>query len=345
MQLKEFDFELPEELIAQQPAAQRDASRLMCLQRQTGRIECRQFVDLPEYFQAGDLLILNDTQVIPARLLGQKETGGKIEIFLVRRDMQVADAEEWLCLTKSSRAPRPGTKVLLGDQLRAEVLEEAEPPYRRVRFDCDGDFMQLVEQLGHLPLPPYIKREDGRDDRSRYQTVFASQKGAVAAPTAWLHFTEQTLDQLRTLEVDIHSVTLHVGLGTFLPVRVEDVTRHKMHTEVYHVPQTTADAVNRARSEGRRVVALGTTSARTLETAVNADGQLLSGWGESAIFIYPGYRFKLVDALVTNFHLPKSTLLMLVSAFAGREFVLAAYRKAVEERFRFFSYGDCMLIY
>jgi S-adenosylmethionine:tRNA ribosyltransferase-isomerase len=345
MQLNDFDFSLPEELIAQQPAARRDASRLMCLNRSTGQLTSREFNDLPEYFRAGDLLVLNDTQVIPARLLGQKETGGKIEIFLVRRDMQAHSSEDWFCLTKSSRAPRPGTSVRLAKDLTAEVLEEAEPPYRRVRFHCSGDFLQQVEEIGHLPLPPYIRREDELADRTRYQTVFAREKGAVAAPTAGLHFTDEMLDRLRSLGVEIKSVTLHVGLGTFLPVRVEDVTQHKMHTEVYKVPEETAAAVNRARSEGRRVFALGTTSARTLETAATEDRQLRAGQGESDIFIYPGYRFKLIDGLVTNFHLPKSTLLMLVSAFAGREFILSAYQQAVAERYRFFSYGDCMLIY
>lgn len=345
MQLNDFDFALPEELIAQQPAARRDASRLMCLERATRQLVCRQFADLPEYFRSGDVLVLNDTQVIPARLLGHKQTGGKIEIFLVRRDMQSSSAEEWFCLTKSSKSPRAGTEVQLGDGLKAEILAEADHPYRRVRFHCEGDFMQRVEKIGHLPLPPYIKREDGQEDRSRYQTVFAREKGAVAAPTAGLHFTDQMLNRLRELGVEIHSLTLHVGLGTFLPVRVEDVRQHKMHTELYNVPQATADAVNQARQQGRRVIALGTTSARTLETAVSEDGKLLAGPGESDIFIYPGHRFKLIDALITNFHLPKSTLLMLVSAFAGQEFILSAYQQAVEERFRFFSYGDCMLIY
>ncbi|WP_303721279.1 tRNA preQ1(34) S-adenosylmethionine ribosyltransferase-isomerase QueA [Malonomonas rubra] len=345
MQLNDFDFALPEELIAQQPAARRDTSRLMSLERETKRVSCGNFSDLPNFFCSGDLLVLNDTQVIPARLLGQKQTGGKVEIFLVRRDMQTEAAEEWFCLTKSSRAPKPGTLVELEAGLQGEILEEVESPYRRVRFHCDGNFMQLVEKIGHLPLPPYIKREDSQDDRSRYQTVFAREKGAVAAPTAGLHFTEEILQRLRNIGVEICSLTLHVGLGTFLPVRVEDVSQHKMHSEIYHVPQATADAVNRARREGRRIFALGTTSARTLETAVTKDGRLQAGRGESDIFIYPGYRFKLVDALITNFHLPKSTLLMLVSAFGGREFILSAYRRAVEERFRFFSYGDCMLIY
>ncbi|NOY13494.1 MAG: tRNA preQ1(34) S-adenosylmethionine ribosyltransferase-isomerase QueA [Deltaproteobacteria bacterium] len=344
MRLTDFDFLLPEELIAQQPAARRDASRLMCLERQSGQVDCRRFGDLPTYFRRGDVLVLNDTRVIPARLLGHKQTGGKVEIFLVRRDMQVTAAEEWFCLTKSSRPLRPGTEVQLSAGMHAEILEEAEAPYRRVRFYCTGDFMQQVEEVGHLPLPPYIKRDDSRADRARYQTVFAREKGAVAAPTAGLHFTEEMLQRLRDSGVEILSLTLHVGLGTFIPVRVEDIRRHKMHAELFSVPQATANRINLARKEGRRVFALGTTSARALETATTETGQLQAGSGESKIFIYPGYRFKSVDALITNFHLPKSTLLMLVSAFAGREFILSAYQQAVAERFRFFSYGDCMLI-
>ncbi len=344
MQLTDFDYELPEELIAQAPAAQRDASRLMYVDRSRQIVESRQFVDILDYFKAGDVLVVNDTRVIPARLLGHKLTGGKVEIFLVRRVVDCPDTEEWLCLTKSSRALRSGTVVRFSDEFSAEILEEAEAPYRRVRFHYGGDFMEQVEALGHLPLPPYIRREDGPEDRSRYQTVFAREKGAVAAPTAGLHFTTGILRRLEALGVTIVNLTLHVGLGTFLPVRVDDISQHKMHAELYSIPCATADTVNRARCEGRRVVALGTTSARALETAATADGQLLAGCGDSEIFIYPGYQFKIVDALVTNFHLPKSTLLMLVSAFAGRDFILSAYRQAVAERFRFFSYGDCMLI-
>ncbi len=343
MQLNDFDFTLPEELIAQQPAPQRAGSRLMCLERQSRSVSVRNFPDILEYFKPGDLLVVNDTRVIPARLLGHKESGGKVEILLVRR-VVTATQEDWLCMTRSSKALRPGTIVRLADEVSAEVLEEAEPPYRRVRFSCKGDFLERIEEIGHLPLPPYIKRPDEQEDRSRYQTVFARESGAVAAPTAGLHFTQEILQQLRDKGVQIHSLTLHVGLGTFLPVRVEDIREHRMHAELFSVPQQTADAVNLAKQQGRRVFALGTTSSRALETATTTDGILRAGSGESEIFIYPGYDFKLVDALITNFHLPKSTLLMLVSAFAGREFILAAYQRAVEERLRFFSYGDCMLI-
>lgn len=344
MQLIDFDYELPEELIAQAPALRRDASRLMYVDRCKRLIESRQFVDILDYFKSGDVLVVNDTQVIPARLLGRKLTGGKVEVFLVRRVVDSPDSEEWLCLTKSSKALRVGTVVTFSDNFSAEVLEQAEAPYRLVRFYCAGDFMEQVEALGHLPLPPYIKREDSPEDRSRYQTVFAREKGAVAAPTAGLHFTTEILRQLESLGVTIVNLTLHVGLGTFLPVRVDDIKQHKMHAELYSIPPETAAAVNLARQKGHRVFALGTTSARALETAAADNGELAAGCGDSEIFIYPGYQFKIVDALITNFHLPKSTLLMLVSAFAGRDFILSAYRQAVAERFRFFSYGDCMLI-
>ncbi len=345
MQLTDFDYVLPDELIAQTPAEQRDASRLLCLERHSGSIKSQHFADIVDYFKSGDILVLNDTKVIPARLLGQKSTGGKVEVLLVRKHHDAtADTDEWLCLTKSSKPLRVGTVVDFAPDFSAEILEEMANPYRLVRFHCDGDFMQQVETVGHLPLPPYIRREDCQNDKSRYQTVFAREAGAVAAPTAGLHFTDKILKQLTALGVEIVTLTLHVGLGTFLPVRVDDIRQHKMHAELFSIPTTTATAVNRARSEGRRIFALGTTSARALETATTTDGKLQAGSGDSEIFIYPGYQFKIVDALITNFHLPKSTLLMLVSAFAGRDFILSAYRQAVAERFRFFSYGDCMLI-
>ncbi|MCW8858690.1 MAG: tRNA preQ1(34) S-adenosylmethionine ribosyltransferase-isomerase QueA [Deltaproteobacteria bacterium] len=343
MLLEDYDFTLPEELIAQAPTTLRDASRLMCLNRHSGVVEARQFTDILEYFVPGDVLVVNDTKVIPARLLGTKKTGGKVEVFLVRRQKNQEGYEDWLCLTRSSRSLKNGTVVHFASDFQAEVLEVVDAPYRRVRFSCADDFMDMLELFGHLPLPPYIKREDNREDRSRYQTVFAREKGAVAAPTAGLHFTEDVLRNLTAIGVEIVNLTLHVGLGTFLPIRVEDVRQHKMHAESYSISAKTAAAINVARREGRRIFALGTTSARALETAAE-DGELKSGDGDSEIFIYPGYRFKIVDALVTNFHLPKSTLLMLVSAFAGRDFILSAYQRAVDERFRFFSYGDCMLI-
>ncbi len=343
MLLDEFDYDLPEELIAQFPAEQRDASRLMCLQRDTGFVSCRQFTDIPDYFKEGDVLVLNNTRVIPARLLGSKATGGKVEILLVRQAGGECTSD-WLCLTKSSKALKPGTRIVFSENFAAQILGEGEPPYRLVRFECSGDLFSELERIGHLPLPPYIKRDDNLQDQNRYQTVFAREKGAVAAPTAGLHFTDAILDQIRRRGVQICSLTLHVGLGTFLPVRVENVAEHKMHAEYYSIPTETADAVNMAHRNGGRVFALGTTSARAMETAATEDRQLHAGSGDSEIFIYPGYEFKVVDALVTNFHLPKSTLLMLVSALAGKDNIMAAYRRAVEERYRFFSYGDCMLI-
>jgi S-adenosylmethionine:tRNA ribosyltransferase-isomerase len=342
MHLDEFDFALPDELIAQYPSAVRDMSRLMVLNRRERQIDVSVFGDILDHFVPGDLLVLNDTRVIPARLLGEKESGGKIEVFLVRR--LASTDEDWACLTRCSKPPRPGSRLLLGGEIEATILPGGEAPYRHIRFSSQGDFTAALERVGRIPLPPYIRREDDLVDRERYQTVFAKANGAVAAPTAGLHFTERILDELRRREVDIRSLTLHVGLGTFLPVRTENILEHRMHSEAFFIPEATADAVNRAKREGRRVFALGTTTTRTLEYAVDADGRLQAGDGESDLFIYPGFRFRIVDGLITNFHLPKSTLLMLVSAFAGRDFILDAYNFAVRERFRFFSYGDCMLI-
>lgn len=342
MHLDDFDFELPEEQIAQFPSPVREASRLLVLDRGAGTTRSGRFPEITDCFAEGDLLVVNDTRVIPARLLGSKETGGRIEVFLVRRLAE--DEEVWACLTKCSKPPRPGTRLLLGEGVEGTVVPGGEPPYRHIRFSCQGDFMSAVERVGRIPLPPYIRRDDAPVDRERYQTVFAKSRGAVAAPTAGLHFTDAILDALRAKGVEICSVTLHVGLGTFLPVRVENVLEHRMHGERFHVPATTAAAVNRAKEEGRRVFALGTTTTRTLEYAVDGKGRLAAGEGSTDLFIYPGFRFQIVDALITNFHLPRSTLLMLVSAFAGRDFVLDAYRRAVREGFRFFSYGDCMLI-
>ncbi len=342
MQLEDFDYVLPEELIAQHPTGQRDASRLMRLDRQNRRIATGEFKDIAEAFEEGDLLVINDTRVRPARLLGQKESGGQVELLLLRREP--GEAEDWVCLGRSSRPLRVGTCLRFERGLQAEVIEVAEDLQRLVRFRTTDNFEALIEQIGHLPLPPYIRRADTQQDRERYQTIFARNVGAVAAPTAGLHFTDGVLQGLREKGVEIVPLTLHVGIGTFLPVRVENIRDHRMHAELYEVPAQTATRVNAAKAEGRRVIALGTTAARTLESAVSAEGHLLAGCGESEIFIYPGYEFRLVDGLVTNFHLPKSTLLMLVSALAGRDFVLEAYRLAIAERFRFFSYGDCMLI-
>jgi S-adenosylmethionine:tRNA ribosyltransferase-isomerase len=342
MRLEDFDYGLPPEQIAQYPLPGRDDSRLMILDRSNGSVATGAFPDITGFFRTGDLLVINDTRVIPARLLGAKESGGRIEVFLVRR--LAGEDESWACLTRCSKPPRPGSRLRLAGGIEGTVLAGGEAPYRHIRFACPGDFHSALEQAGRIPLPPYIRREDDATDRLRYQTVFASSRGAVAAPTAGLHFTAAILEKLRRLGVEIQPLTLHVGLGTFLPVRVDDVREHRMHGESYHVPEATAAAVNLAKAQGRRVFALGTTTTRTLEHAVDAAGRVVAGEGVSDLFIYPGFRFKIVDALITNFHLPRSTLLMLVSAFAGRDFTLTAYRQAVREGVRVFSYGDCMLI-
>ena len=342
MQLADFDYSLPEELIAQHPAMRRDSSRLMVLRRSCASICVDEFAHILDYFEPGDLLIANDTRVIPARLLGQKSTGGRVEVFLVRR--QPRGEEVWSCLLRSNKSLREGTLLQLEGGIEARLLPGGEAPYRLVSFEPQGQaFEEALEGAGRMPLPPYIRREVEVSDRERYQTVFASRKGAVAAPTAGLHFTDTILEALKAKGVEIRTLTLHVGLGTFLPVRVEDVAHHRMHEEHYHIPQETVDAVVRAKSGAKRVFALGTTTTRALEHAA-IDGHLRAGEGMSDLFIYPGFEFRVIDALITNFHLPKSTLLMLVSAFAGRDFALSAYRRAVQERFRFFSYGDCMLI-
>jgi S-adenosylmethionine:tRNA ribosyltransferase-isomerase len=342
MQVTDFDFELGEDLIAQHPAPRREGSRLMVVDRSSGSTTTGLFPEVVERFRSGDVLVLNDTRVIPARLLGHKETGGQVEILLVRR--LDGEEEDWLCMTRSSKPLRPGTRLFFGAGLSARVEAEAEEGRRRIRFADCNDFLKVLEQVGHMPLPPYIARPDRDMDRERYQTVFARAPGAVAAPTAGLHFTPEIIEQLRDRGVDVCSLTLHVGPGTFQPVRVEDVRLHRMHGEHYLVPEETALKVNQAKQDGRRVVALGTTSTRVLEFALDCQGRLESGPGVSDLFIYPGFQFRVVDALITNFHLPRSTLLMLVSAFAGRELILSAYHRAVAEKFRFFSYGDCMII-
>ncbi len=342
MRLDEYNFDLSPGLIAQHPAPAREDSRLMVLHRSEQTVYSRNFPEIADYFVPGDLLVINDTRVIPARLRGQKDTGGKIEVFLVRR--LPGEEEDWVCLTRCSKPPRPGCRLRLGEEIEGLVLAGGEPPHRLIRFTCADDFHRALERTGRIPLPPYIRREDGPLDRERYQTIFARVPGAVAAPTAGLHFTEAVLAGLGERGVEIRPLTLHVGLGTFLPVRVDDVRQHRMHGEIFDIPETTAAAVNRAKAEGRRVFAMGTTVTRTLEFAVDDDGRVLAGGGMTDLFIYPGFRFRVIDALITNFHLPCSTLLMLTAAFAGREFILQAYQRAVREGFRFFSYGDCMLI-
>lgn len=340
MNVKDYDYDLPEELIAQDPLEDRSSSRLMVLDRQTGDVEHRHFTDILEYLHPGDCLVINNTKVIPARLFGVKEdTQAKIEVLLLKRK----ENDIWETLVKPGKKAKPGTKLVFGDRLlTAEVVDVVEEGNRLIQFHYDGIFEEILDQLGQMPLPPYITHQ--LKDKNRYQTVYAKYDGSAAAPTAGLHFTKELLQKVKDMGVDIAEVTLHVGLGTFRPVKVENVLDHHMHSEFYMVSQEAADKINRAKESGHRVIAVGTTSTRTLEAAADENGRLheTSGWTE--IFIYPGYQFKVIDALITNFHLPQSTLVMLVSALAGREHVLHAYEIAVKERYRFFSFGDAMLI-
>lgn len=340
MRLSDFDYDLPKELIAQTPVEPRDASRLMVVERSSGAIQHRYFRDLPEFLRPGDALVLNDTRVMPARLLGHREaTGGAMEVLLLKR----LSRDRWETLVKPGKKARPGERIAFGDGLLVgTVVGPTEFGGRVIDFTYEGVFEELLERLGQMPLPPYIHEQLAEPER--YQTVYAREWGSAAAPTAGLHFTPELLDRLAAQGVEIHKITLHVGLGTFRPVEVEDPTQHKMHSEFYQVSPEAAAGINAVRERGGRLVAVGTTSVRTLETAATTDGRLEPGSGWTDIFIYPGYRFKLVDSLVTNFHLPKSTLLMLVSALAGRELILKAYREAVAQRYRFFSFGDAMLI-
>lgn len=342
MHLTEFDYDLPQELIAQHPLAERAASRLLLLNSNDEQIVHQQFTALPELLREGDLLVRNETRVIPARLLGKKQSGGQVEVLLVRQSDPVQNI--WRCMTRSSKPVRVGSFLEFPEGICGEVIDAEDDGQRLVRFTCSGDFLEVLERAGHMPLPPYIRREDHDADKDRYQTIFANNPGAVAAPTAGLHFTAETFAALAARNVDVCGVTLHVGPGTFLPVRTENLDEHRMHSEVYEIPEATAIKINVARAEGRRIIALGTTVTRTLEHAVDAQGLLQAGQGETNLFIKPGFKFRIVDALITNFHLPKSTLLVLVSAFAGRDFILKAYGEAVDHGYRFFSYGDCMLI-
>lgn len=342
MLLSDFDFFLPQELIAQQPLAERSASRLLLLNRATRSVAHESFTRLPQLLREGDLLVRNETRVLPARLLGRKASGGQVELLLVRQVDPLQNV--WRCMTRSSKPVRVGSLLEFPEGIRGEVLQAEDDGQRLVRLTCTGEFYQVLEKAGHMPLPPYIQREDHVHDKERYQTVFACNPGAVAAPTAGLHFTAETFAALHARNIDVCGITLHVGPGTFLPVRTERLSEHRMHSEYYEIPQVAAERINAARAAGRRIVALGTTVTRTLEHAVNQEGLLQAGHGETDLFITPGSAFRMVDALITNFHLPKSTLLVLVSAFAGRDFVLEAYREAVAHSYRFFSYGDCMMI-
>ncbi len=339
MKTSDFDFELPQELIAQTPLERRDASRLLTLDKVTGETGHFHFYDLPRFLRPGDCLVLNDSRVLPARLIGRRPTGGACEVLLL------VDRGEncWECLVRPGRKLRPGAQVIFGDgELTARVETELEDGKRLVRFQYEGIFLEVLERLGRMPLPPYIKAE--LEDQERYQTVYSKVSGSAAAPTAGLHFTPELLQKIQDMGVAVCYVTLHVGLGTFRPVKAEDIQDHEMHSEFCMISRETADTINRTKRGGGRVVCVGTTSCRTVESFAAEDGTMSERSGWTNIFIYPGYKFKVLDALVTNFHLPQSTLIMLVSALAGREHVLAAYAEAVRERYRFFSFGDAMFI-
>lgn len=340
MKLNEFYYELPEELIAQEPLENRLMSRLLVLDRSTGQIEHRTFKDITGYLKAGDCLVLNDTRVMPARLLGNREdTGGKIEFVLLRR----VNGDIWEVILKPGKRAKPGARFTFGKgELKAEVIDIIDEGNRRVRFEYDGVFEQILDKVGIVPLPPYITRK--LEDAERYQTVYSKYKGSAAAPTAGLHFTRELLSEIRDRGVETAFVTLHVGLGTFRPVKAENITEHKMHSEFFTINEEASEKINKVKKNGGDVIAVGTTSCRVLETAAGEDGLIKPASGWTDIFIFPGYRFKILDALITNFHLPESTLIMLVSAFAGRDLVMKAYETAVSEQYRFFSFGDAMFI-
>lgn len=359
MLVSEFDYHLPEELIAQEPLEDRAASRMLRMTR-GGRVEDRCFRDFPDLLRQGDLVVFNNTKVFPARLYGHRSGSraqplsannpasrhflhGRVEVLLTK---QLSEApNDWECLVRPGRKIGVGEKLFFGnDELLAEVVGRGTFGERRIRFDPVPDFFQRVERLGHVPLPPYIAREDRSGDRDRYQTVYARERGSVAAPTAGLHFTPEILARLRERGIETAEVTLHVGLGTFQPVRVEKVEEHRLHQETYNISNSAAESINRALDDRRRLVAIGTTTVRTLEYAARETGRVQAASGEADLFVYPGFQFRVVGAMLTNFHLPQSTLLMLVCAFGGKEQVMAAYRHAVEEKYRFYSYGDCMLV-
>lgn len=341
MNLKEFYYHLPKELIAQDPLEKRDESRLLVLDRKTGDIQHKKFKEIMNLLDKKDCLVINDTKVIPARLLGHREdTGGKIEFVLLNE----LDEGEWEVLVKPGKRAKVGTCFVFGEkgELRAKVLSITPVATRIIKFYYDGVFNEILDKLGKMPLPPYIKKQ--LKDKTRYQTVYAKKEGSAAAPTAGLHFTEELLTRISEKGVKILNITLHVGLGTFRPVKVDDITQHKMHSEYYHVDEETAQKINEVRENGGRVWAVGTTTVRTLETVVNKNGKVKPGNGWTDIFIYPGFKFKAVDAMITNFHLPESTLLMLVCAFAGKDLIFKAYKEAIREKYRFFSFGDAMAI-
>ena len=341
LKTSDYYFDLPQELIAQDPLEDRASSRLLVMDKETGKIEHRVFSDIKEYLRPGDTLVLNDTKVIPARLLGTKEdTGANVEILLLKR----LGADRWETLVRPGKKLKPGACITFGDgSLKAVILDILDEGNRLVEFEYEGIFEEVLDRLGEMPLPPYITHK--LKDRNRYQTVYARFEGSAAAPTAGLHFTNELLDEIRAMGVRTAFVTLHVGLGTFRPVKVDDVKNHHMHTEWYQVSDEAAELINRTHEEGHRVICVGTTACRTVESDSDEIGRVYAGADDTSIFIYPGYRFKVMDALITNFHLPESTLVMLVSAFAGREKVLSAYEEAIREKYRFFSFGDACFFY
>ena len=347
MRIDDFDYHLPEELIAQKPADKRDNSRLLVVHRNNGEIEHRHFYDIVDFLKPGDCLVLNNSKVLPARLFGIKEgTGAKIEFLLIKR----IDGDIWETMVRPGKRLKPGDSVLFCDKplLRAYIRDYGDDGTRIVEFEYEGIFMERLEEIGSMPLPPYIERPSENEDKDRYQTVYCKEEGSVAAPTAGLHFTKELLEKAKEKGVELVYVTLHVGIGTFRPVKCENIEEHSMHFEEYEISEESAAAVNRAKREGRRIISVGTTSTRTLESAAYADQngvwQIKSGHNSTGIFIYPGYEFKIVDSLITNFHLPKSTLLMLISALYDREKILEVYEEAIKEKYRFFSYGDAMFI-
>ncbi len=340
MKVTDFDYDLPEELIAQHPYDKRDEARLMVLHRDTKTIEHKVFKDIIDYLEPGDCLVINDTKVIPARLYGKKDTGANVEFLLLKR----IENDDWEAMVRPGNKLKAGAKVTFGDGLlNAEVLETLPGGNRRVRFTYEGIFNEILDQIGLMPLPPYIK-ENIKEENEKYQTVYAKYEGSAAAPTAGLHFTEELLEKIKEKGVEIAKVTLHVGIGTFRPVKVENVEEHQMHSEHFIVKQEEADKINRARENGHRIIAVGTTSCRVLESVSDENGKMKAIETDTSIFIYPGYKFKCVDCLVTNFHLPQSTLIMLVSTLAGKDFIMEAYNEAVKDKYKFFSFGDAMFI-
>ncbi|MBR3696883.1 MAG: tRNA preQ1(34) S-adenosylmethionine ribosyltransferase-isomerase QueA [Clostridia bacterium] len=339
MKVEEFNYELPKELIAQTPYNKRDEARLMVLDRKTKTFEHKVFRDIIDYLNKGDCLVINDTKVIPARIFGKKETGANVEFLLLKR----LEGDDWEAMVRPGNKLKPGTKVLFGDGiLKAQILDVFEGGNRRVKFEYKGIFNEILDQIGLMPLPPYIKEK--LKDKSKYQTVYAKYDGSSAAPTAGLHFTNELLEKIKDKGIEIAKVTLHIGIGTFRPVKVENVEDHKMHSEHYYIKKDDANKINLAKQTGHRVISVGTTSCRVLESVSNEQGLVHEAEGDTDIFIYPGYKFKCIDSLITNFHLPESTLIMLVSSLAGRDFVFKAYNEAVKKKYKFFSFGDAMII-